>query len=69
MNKRNTIVKISELPMRERRLDPDASKEIFGGCAGWMQLCSKTSDCCQNNGVMWCATELGLGDQCYYPFI
>lgn len=44
--KRISMIKLIELPKRDKRLSLSELKERFGGCGGEGEACGDHSDCC-----------------------
>ena len=43
---KDTVIKISELPVRSDKLVLNDIKNVFGGCGTQNDKCTKDSDCC-----------------------
>ena len=44
-------IKIEELPLRAKKLNPDELPAVFGGCNSQYNVCISLSDCCNQFGT------------------
>jgi hypothetical protein len=48
MVKRENVISIGRLPARLKKLSIEDVQSVYGGCAGHLENCTKSSDCCQD---------------------
>jgi hypothetical protein len=61
-NNRRIVIRLQELPMRPKKLDPKEINVVFGGCQGLLQACSKHNECCSelNGYPLKCQPDAAL---------